>query len=164
MINPKEINDIVVQIEIAYRNEKNLWNRRLRQINPSEVRRIMFYYKIGIQCEKCLLKSDSERYCCKEHSEYYTAITNSFYGTNYPFIYDTFPRKDGFVDSEVKVKCPICGHQYLWSTMSIDHIVPITKGGLEFDRNNLQFMCLKCNIRKYNHTAKELNAQKKLSD
>jgi 5-methylcytosine-specific restriction endonuclease McrA len=49
--------------------------------------------------------------------------------------------------------CPSCFmpiHDF-----SKDHIVPVTKGGLEFDRENIQWMCLHCNIKKGNATPED---------
>ena len=49
--------------------------------------------------------------------------------------------------------CPICFrpiHEF-----SKDHILPITRGGLEFDRENIQWMCLPCNIEKSDRTQQE---------
>ena len=144
----KEINAIVKDVETKYRDKKNKWNKRIVQINPSAVREIMLENKIGLQCEKCLTKEDAQRYCSKEHSKYYIKITNSTYGTIYPFELDTFPKgKYGYIKRKI-VKCPNCEIHRAWSEMSIDHIIPIANGGLEFDRENLQFMCLECNIRK----------------
>ena len=153
----KEYNAIVVQIETAYRNDNNLWNVRLHQINPREVRKIMLKHNIGMQCEKCLLKTDSEKYCCPEHSTYYGYITGSCYGTPKPFGHWTGNNWD------IPIKCALCGKEKLKSYMSIDHIIPITKSGLEFDKNNLQYACLSCNIKKSNHTKEEIAEKERLA-
>ena len=151
----KELNELVKQIEVAYRNDNKKWNIRLTQINPEYVREVMLEHKIGLQCDKCLKKKYG-RYCCKEHGKYYREITDCFYGKNYPIVIATYPRtKQGFT-KDIKVECVSCKKKQGWYSMSIDHIKPITKGGLEFDRENMQFMHLPCNIRKYNHTEEEI--------
>lgn len=156
---------------MAYRIANCKTNCRLREIRPCEIRKIMREHTLGMQCIKCLNKLDSNRYCCKEHADYYRAITNCFYGTNYPHDIDTAPRDpEGYI-TIYKVVCKACGKEAEWGIMSIDHIHPITKGGLEFDRDNLQWMCLVCNIKKSNHTEEDRikkekirNAQQKLFD
>ena len=150
----EELNELTKQIEIAYRNDNKKWNIRLTQIHPEHIREIMLKYKIGLLCSKCLKKKHYERYCCTEHSKYYREITSSFYGKNYPItIMAHTPCKE--------VECASCKEKQDWHELSIDHITPITKGGLEFDRQNLQFMHLSCNIRKYNHTEEELLEKRK---
>lgn len=153
-----KLNCIVRQIEIAYRKEKgsdHATEGRLRQINPYVVRRIMKENKIGLQCKKCLNKGGG-RYCCAKHSDYYRAITNDVYGNNHPFDFETLKEKG----ENATVLCSNCKIEKHWAEMSIDHIVPISKGGLEFDRANLQWMCLPCNLRKSNKM--EDKKQKKL--
>jgi len=132
-MNEIELNDIVKAIELAFRQNHSCHSCRIRQINPSEIREIMLRNKIGLQCEKCLTKKYSGKYCSKEHSEYYTKISFMFYGSNKPF-------------GEIPKECPLCNKQI--QNESIDHIKPIANGGLEFDRGNLQYACLKCNIQK----------------
>lgn len=111
--------------------------------------------KIGLQCEKCLNKGMG-RYCSNEHSIYYRPITDSLFGNPYPWGYymtdsPNLREKEGCQEGEhnsSEVACPDCGVKKQWIEMSIDHIIPIASGGLEFDRNNLQWMCLSCNCRK----------------
>ncbi len=46
-------------------------------------------------------------------------------------------------------KCVWCEKQFPLMQLSVDHIIPITRGGTH-DRNNLQAMCFPCNRRKGN--------------
>ena len=132
----KEINNIVKQIETAIRMESGKWNnKRFGSIQAPFVRSTMLKNNIGMVCEKCL-KSDRYlasvgrkrvKYCCPEHRKYYKQIVDAFYFKPYP--YEEMP------DNGEK-------------EISIDHIIPIANGGLEFDRDNLQWMDLIENIRK----------------
>lgn len=47
-------------------------------------------------------------------------------------------------------KCVMCGRQYDSSTLTIDHIVPLSKGG-EHDSKNVQPLCRSCNRIKGNY-------------
>ena len=107
-----------------------------------------------MQCKKCLNKKGG-RYCTTTHSDYYRGITNNFYGINYPMALEGIEKNEYGYHIEKKVECPECHEFKEWGYMSKDHIIPITKGGLEFDRENIQWMHLSCNIRKYNHTKEE---------
>ena len=121
-LNDHELNELVKQIETIYRTTKSGWNySRLGSIPAADVRRIIWKHKIGFICKYCLVDFRG-RYCCPEHSDYYRAINMRFYGRPYPW-------EDGSGDS-------------------IDHIKPISMGGLEFDKDNLQWMDLAENIRK----------------
>lgn len=174
-MTPQEINMIVREVEIAYRNKMGYKNCRIRQINPGDVRAIMRENKIGMQCEKCLNKKDG-RYCSPAHSDYYRKITNQTYGTSYPLDYELMRKirleiDEDWQNKSIEVSCVACGIKKPYPEMSSDHILPISKGGLEFDRENLQWMCLECNLRKHNHTEDEIRAklaeekkQTKLSD
>ena len=143
-MNNKEINETVKQIEMAYRNDNKRWNKRIIMIHPDNIRETMLKHKIGLQCEKCLGKETNARYCSQKHATYYRSITDNFYGTNIPYA--------SLNDQAI---CPLC-EEKIHEKNSIDHIQPITKGGLEFDRNNLQWACLTCNLKKKNHTKEEL--------
>jgi 5-methylcytosine-specific restriction endonuclease McrA len=150
-MDSRELNALCKEIEIAYRNQSKRWNVRLRIIRAEEVRETILKNQIGVQCAECLKSRISARYCCSEHRVYYQHITNHFYFPQKP-IDDTDPRKYGGSVKRGKV-CPNCKKEI--EELSIDHIVPITRGGLEFDRENLQWMCLTCNIRKSNITPEE---------
>jgi 5-methylcytosine-specific restriction endonuclease McrA len=174
----RERNTIVRAIEVAYRNGNNpyradQWEVRLRQINPDTIRKIMREEKIGVQCEKCLNKG-SGRYCSNEHSIYYRDITNQLYGTQYPYGYyqTDIPNlrekqiepyiEGGHAVEATKITCPVCGKIDYWTSMSVDHIISIASGGLEFDRDNLQWMCLSCNCKKSGGKRAELVLKKKI--
>lgn len=47
---------------------------------------------------------------------------------------------------------PLCRHcariGYTKRAECVDHIVPISKGGAEYDRDNLQALCISCHNRK----------------
>jgi hypothetical protein len=121
-LNGHELNELVKQIETIYRTTKSGWNNsRLGSIPASEVRKIIWKHKIGFVCKYCLADFRG-RYCCPAHSEYYRAVNMKFYGRQYPW-----------------------GETH---GSSVDHIKPISMGGLEFDRDNLQWMDLAENIRK----------------
>lgn len=50
---------------------------------------------------------------------------------------------------ELHYKCQICGKTEPDVKITIDHIIPLSKGGTN-DINNLQPLCLSCNSRKQN--------------
>lgn len=52
-------------------------------------------------------------------------------------------------------KCAICGKYVKFKRMSIDHIVPYSRGGTD-DLNNLQLTCKSCNSVKSYLTMQEL--------
>ncbi len=144
-----ELNRIIIAVEKAYRQENSCGNKRISFIYPDRIRKLMKKYAIGMQCEVCLNKKYHGRYCCAEHGHYYRSITDSFFGKIYPYeLYGA--RISAHTFPLFKVACAFCGRKKNWTRMSIDHIVPISKGGLEFDKSNLQFACLKCNIKKGN--------------
>jgi 5-methylcytosine-specific restriction endonuclease McrA len=147
-MDSRELNAICKQIEIAYRNQSNRGNVRLRTIRAEEVRATILRYQIGLQCTECLRPRISARYCCTEHRAYYQLITDHFYFPQKPIEETDDRHHSNSVMAKKGIICPTCGSKI--RDLSIDHIVPITKGGLEFDRENLQWMCLSCNIRKSN--------------
>ena len=122
-LDEHELNELVRRIEVAYRNTEKGWNySRLGSISAYDVRNTIWKHRIGFICRYCLVNFRG-RYCCTAHSDYYRVIVMEFYGRQYPW-------------AEIA------------TGDSIDHIVPISMGGLEFDRDNLQWMDLKDNIRK----------------
>lgn len=124
-------NEICKQIEMSIRNGCENPRRRFGSIAAKIVRDAIWGNKIGMICEECLQPSrDNGRYCCEEHRHYYKRIINQFY----------FKPRPWYENDR-----SACGHE---GNSSIDHIVPIANGGLEFDRDNLQWMCLRCNISK----------------
>ncbi len=51
-------------------------------------------------------------------------------------------------------RCNYCGARLTRDNLNIDHMVPVSRGGLN-DGDNLQALCRRCNIRKGNHTDEE---------
>ena len=128
-MNKEELNRIVIQIETSLRKTKGKWSyRRFGSIKAEVIRQIILEERIGSVCEKCLKPRREGKYCCKEHRQHYNQIVQAFY-------FKPKPTEERFG----------CEHN---SMESIDHILPIANGGLEFDRTNLQYMCLLCNLRK----------------
>ena len=120
-LNKHQLNDLVKQIETTYRTTKKGWNnQRLGLIQSFVIRKLIWKHKLGFVCRYCLVDFRG-RYCCPAHSKYYRAINWEFYGRQYP---------------------------WAGEGESIDHIKPISMGGLEFDKDNLQWMSLAENIRK----------------
>jgi hypothetical protein len=129
-LNEHELNALVKQIETAYRTTKYGWNnQRLGTLPAADVRKTIRNHKLGLVCRYCLVDFRG-RYCSSEHSRYYRAITTSFRGPRQPW-----------VDGKSRSGPLAVGD-------SIDHIKPISMGGLEFDKDNLQWMDLAENIRK----------------
>jgi len=52
-----------------------------------------------------------------------------------------------YVYNRDKYQCQSCGQKLNETTLSIDHIIPLAKGGSN-DISNLQTLCLKCNQEK----------------
>lgn len=50
--------------------------------------------------------------------------------------------------------CAICGNPVKYKKMTIDHIVPLSKGGTN-GMDNLQLACKRCNLMKADFTAEE---------
>ena len=46
-------------------------------------------------------------------------------------------------------RCAICGEQFEFKQMQGDHIIPWSKGG-KTEPNNLQMLCVDCNLKKSN--------------
>ena len=44
--------------------------------------------------------------------------------------------------------CQICGAKVPRRGYHVDHIIPISKGGDEWDQENMQLACPKCNLTK----------------
>jgi len=50
--------------------------------------------------------------------------------------------------------CPYCGNLIDIKNISLDHMVPLERGGVSY-KNNVEIICTKCNIRKGIMTDKE---------
>ncbi len=54
--------------------------------------------------------------------------------------------------------CVYCGHRRIATSMEIDHIIPVVRGGSN-DENNLQVICRECNRRKGLQTDEEFRSR-----
>ncbi|BAQ63984.1 HNH endonuclease [Geminocystis sp. NIES-3709] len=52
-----------------------------------------------------------------------------------------------YIYNRDKYQCQSCGKKLEETTLSIDHIIPLAKGGSN-DMSNLQTLCLNCNQHK----------------
>lgn len=59
------------------------------------------------------------------------------------------PEVRNYVFQRDKFQCQSCGKTYQQTKLSIDHIIPLSRGGSN-DISNLQTLCLTCNKRKTN--------------
>jgi 5-methylcytosine-specific restriction endonuclease McrA len=55
-----------------------------------------------------------------------------------------------YVFQRDKYQCQSCGMREEETNLTIDHIIPLSRGG-QNDISNLQTLCLKCNQRKTNN-------------
>jgi len=113
-------NDLIVKIEKKYRDYYECHNCRLT-----------FLYSAGL---RNILKVLDIKIGKKEYWDLYARFT--WDGTKCKVI-------------EGKDKCEICGYVFKeFDIKSGDHIMPVSKGGLEFDFDNIQTVCMKCNMEK----------------
>jgi hypothetical protein len=143
----RELNELCRQIETAFRDDSDRRNVRLGSINAEEVFATMVKHELGMVCPRCVERKmrggvyhNAGKYCCVGHSVYYRRIMLQFYGCPQPLF--------GALSA-----CPSCFRPI--HDFSKDHVIPVTKGGLEFDRENIQWMCLTCNIKKSDSMAEE---------
>ena len=61
-----------------------------------------------------------------------------------PFTKTEIIRRDG-------LNCYLCNKLLTYATATIDHVIPLSKGGFHCP-NNVKIACLKCNQKKYNKT------------
>jgi len=146
-MDSRELNELCKQIEIAFRDDRDQRNVRLGSITAQEVFVTMLKHGLGITCSKCAQRKmrggvyrNAGKYCSNEHSIYYRKIMLQFYGCPQPMSGSLSP-------------CPSCYRPI--HDFSKDHILPVSKGGLEFDRENIQWMCLACNIKKSDSTPED---------
>lgn len=109
-------------------------------------------------CDKEFFSVNGNKYCCKECEDEDQIITPR----SDPNIYQEYIAVNNRVDDKVskrdflklftKMKCSYCGCNIEFSTpnqkgnLTIDHIIPVSKGGL--NNNNLTLACSACNISK----------------
>lgn len=60
------------------------------------------------------------------------------------------PEVKKYVLERDKYRCQSCGKTNLETTLNIDHIIPLAKGGSN-DISNLQTLCSHCNQKKKHH-------------
>ena len=65
-----------------------------------------------------------------------------------------FNRRNVFLRDEFR--CQYCGARFPTSQLSLDHVVPRSRGGIE-SWQNIVAACLRCNVRKGNRTPTEAN-------
>lgn len=57
------------------------------------------------------------------------------------------------IKKKYKNACPACGRKEPEVKLTVDHIIPLSKGG-KHDKSNIQPLCLNCNSRKHTYTCK----------
>ena len=73
--------------------------------------------------------------------------------------YDRLPRREvKFSRHNIYLRdgnrCQYCGHKFASSDLSLDHVIPLSRGGTSA-WENVVCACLKCNVRKGNRTPAE---------
>ena len=113
-------NELIKQIEEKYRDKYRRHNCRLTFMESEKLRNI--------------LKMLNITYTKEEYWDIYYRVT--WGGTKWKAAID------------IK-NCEICDYKFKeLSEKSGDHIMPVSKGGLEFDLDNIQITCLTCNLKK----------------
>jgi HNH endonuclease len=128
-----DLNPVVQRVEREYRDENGLWGRRTRFIPSAYVR----------------AHADGLPGGARVRSE---LIGRLFFWPVFPFGFAPGPTE--WYRTET---CPGCRVRLEAIRMSVDHIHPISKGGLEFDRHNVRFLCLRCNVRRGARSLKSYN-------
>lgn len=128
MSEEEDLNSAVVRIETDYRTSGSLWGRRLRFIPAAEVRSRKSSFPEGTKVNSAL-------------------IGRLFLWPVYPYGFDR--SREAWYRTE---RCPGCAVERPAIEMSVDHLKPVSRGGLEFDRSNLRFLCLSCNVSRGNRT------------
>ena len=131
-----DFNAVMRDVETAYRNEAKRWGKRIRALPRSDSQRHMLTVPPFSKCWRC------QRNQCRRHAVLKEQIVKRFWSPALPW--------------DRPQACPRCGEHLIdmqedgsWVgtvKASVDHIKPISLGGLEWDRDNLRWMCLKCNI------------------
>jgi 5-methylcytosine-specific restriction endonuclease McrA len=151
---PQELNVIMRQIETTYRNEHERWNVRLGTISALYTRRYVLAVPPMSECWRC------QKGKCRRHYYFRTWPVELFWARAKPWE----PVEYSVRETETKSTCPRCGILMERQRMSVDHIRPISLGGLEWDRDNLRWMCLKCNVSRGNRIKVPPGHQSKLGD
>jgi len=58
-------------------------------------------------------------------------------------------------------RCMECNEFLTLSSCHVDHIIPISRGGDEWDLSNLELLCATCNLKKGNKSREEITASGK---
>lgn len=150
-MNKIEINRIMREIEILYRDEYDMWGKRIAALRRVHTEYFLLKVVPFSDCSMCLSGKGGPRGFCPAHAPDAERIVNAFWERATPW-------------GSSPEECPECGApmataiQEVVSPMStvrptrssIDHILPISLGGLEWDRNNLRWICLRCNTSRGN--------------
>lgn len=99
-------------------------------------------------CNQEIQRSRSNKRYCSSHCKKVAYATQKFFDWNK--IKDEIRERDDWT-------CQRCGKyenkssEYLsGSELHVDHIRPVSKGGSQFDKENLQLLCRDCNLEKGN--------------
>ena len=68
---------------------------------------------------------------------------------------------NGFLSGKEKIEYEYYDYPYNTSNLIADHIIPIALGGDEWDLNNIQTLCRKCNSKKTSDDLKKINLARK---
>ena len=72
---------------------------------------------------------------------------------------DSFKKKHGDLYCEYCGKRPLIydgiGKEVKTFLATLDHVVPLSRGGIPFERSNIKVCCPQCNTKKGDHTDKE---------
>jgi len=83
----------------------------------------------------CVLQGRKTSFCGNR------CLRDFFMQTNWPRVRRVIYARDGG-------ECMKCGKTVSEKDFHVDHIVPLAKGGAEFDLTNLELSCPKCNLKK----------------
>jgi CRISPR/Cas system Type II protein with McrA/HNH and RuvC-like nuclease domain len=96
-------------------------------------------------------KDENGNYLCRMCGKILTGRKTSFCGQDCLddfFMKTHWPTVRKKVYERDKGICQICGKKVDENDYHVDHIFPISKGGDEWDMNNLQCSCPECNLKK----------------
>lgn len=156
LLIPKTLNDIARAVEEVYRNERQLWGVRLRTIRRVYTERILLREVPPFsECRDCDRRLSL---FCPRHVWLKERVVESFWNPAIPW--------------STPSECPRCGRPLSYQQedgtwvdgekASVDHIRPISLRGLEWDRDNLRWMCLPCNVSRGNRISVPPGRQSKL--
>lgn len=149
-------NRVVRDVETVHRDRYERWGTRIRALTRNEAESALHRVPPFSQCRSCgVSKGVRTRDFCKRHRAFAEAVVEAFWGRAKPW--------------DRVGECPRCGGVIFDMVTgngdlrpSVDHIKPISLGGLEWDRDNLRWMCLKCNVGRGNRIPVPPGKQTKL--